>query len=268
MADPVAVLRVRFYFSVWNRSMVGHKFIETLKNNDPKNKFNIVTFCEEKRAAYNRMRLTEVSRVVEHFCSLRRTGVRYSNSAACEMHEGRRRTTRPPHRSPPRQVGVRESDCEAAEGHSSRQTYCTHRESIKAHSFTCWMRQVGAGKSRPCISAADNIHQYCFVLDGTSQRSPSHGRGAFGNVVVSVRRRELQSVLCLFHGQHTEALSQRHFAGQLVTPKCDRSPAKHAPSRAMLQAMLCVMPQSTRLLSACRSWPRQRRTVFLKQGRG
>lgn len=41
-------------------SMVGHKFIEALKEKDPSNKFNVVTFCEEKLAAYNRMRLTEV----------------------------------------------------------------------------------------------------------------------------------------------------------------------------------------------------------------
>lgn len=41
-------------------SMVGHKFIEALKEKDPSNKFNVVTFCEENRAAYNRMRLTEV----------------------------------------------------------------------------------------------------------------------------------------------------------------------------------------------------------------
>lgn len=41
--------------------MVGHKFIEALKEKDPDNKFNVVTFCEENRAAYNRMRLTEVS---------------------------------------------------------------------------------------------------------------------------------------------------------------------------------------------------------------
>lgn len=40
--------------------MVGHKFIEALKEKDPSNKFNVVTFCEENRAAYNRMRLTEV----------------------------------------------------------------------------------------------------------------------------------------------------------------------------------------------------------------
>lgn len=40
--------------------MVGHKFIEALKEKDTSNKFNVVTFCEEKRAAYNRMRLTEV----------------------------------------------------------------------------------------------------------------------------------------------------------------------------------------------------------------
>lgn len=40
--------------------MVGHKFIEALKEKDPTNKFNVVTFSEEKRAAYNRMRLTEV----------------------------------------------------------------------------------------------------------------------------------------------------------------------------------------------------------------
>ena len=40
--------------------MVGHKFMEALKEKDPSNKFNVVTFCEEKRAAYNRMRLTEV----------------------------------------------------------------------------------------------------------------------------------------------------------------------------------------------------------------
>lgn len=45
----------RAYFS-----MVGHKFIEALKEKDPSNKFNVVTFCEENRAAYNRMRLTEV----------------------------------------------------------------------------------------------------------------------------------------------------------------------------------------------------------------
>lgn len=41
-------------------SMVGHKFIEALKERDSENKYNVVTFCEEKRAAYNRMRLTEV----------------------------------------------------------------------------------------------------------------------------------------------------------------------------------------------------------------
>lgn len=41
--------------------MVGHKFMEALKEKDPSNKFNVVTFCEENRAAYNRMRLTEVS---------------------------------------------------------------------------------------------------------------------------------------------------------------------------------------------------------------
>ena len=40
--------------------MVGHKFIEALKEKDAENKFNVVTFCEERRAAYNRMRLTEV----------------------------------------------------------------------------------------------------------------------------------------------------------------------------------------------------------------
>ena len=40
--------------------MVGHKFMEALKEKDPSNKFNVVTFCEENRAAYNRMRLTEV----------------------------------------------------------------------------------------------------------------------------------------------------------------------------------------------------------------
>ena len=40
--------------------MVGHKFIEALKEKDLANKFNVVTFCEERRAAYNRMRLTEV----------------------------------------------------------------------------------------------------------------------------------------------------------------------------------------------------------------
>lgn len=40
--------------------MVGHKFIEALKEKDPSNNFNVVTFCEESRAAYNRMRLTEV----------------------------------------------------------------------------------------------------------------------------------------------------------------------------------------------------------------
>lgn len=40
--------------------MVGHKFIEALKEKDPTNRFNVVTFCEEPLAAYNRMRLTEV----------------------------------------------------------------------------------------------------------------------------------------------------------------------------------------------------------------
>eukprot|EP00752_Nemacystus_decipiens_P006641 g5971.t1 len=44
---------------VIGNGMVGHKFIEALKEKDPSNKFNVVTFCEESRAAYNRMRLTE-----------------------------------------------------------------------------------------------------------------------------------------------------------------------------------------------------------------
>ncbi|CAN0126905.1 unnamed protein product, partial [Ectocarpus fasciculatus] len=44
---------------VIGNGMVGHKFIEALKEKDPDNKFNVVTFCEENRAAYNRMRLTE-----------------------------------------------------------------------------------------------------------------------------------------------------------------------------------------------------------------
>ncbi|CAM9398686.1 unnamed protein product [Pylaiella littoralis] len=44
---------------VVGNGMVGHKFIESLKEKDPSNKFNVVTFCEESRAAYNRMRLTE-----------------------------------------------------------------------------------------------------------------------------------------------------------------------------------------------------------------
>lgn len=47
--------------------MVGHKFIEALKEKDPSNKFNVVTFCEENRAAYNRMRLTEVRRTPHVF---------------------------------------------------------------------------------------------------------------------------------------------------------------------------------------------------------
>ncbi|CAM9706285.1 unnamed protein product [Ascophyllum nodosum] len=44
---------------VVGNGMVGHKFIEALKEKDAENKFNVVTFCEERRAAYNRMRLTE-----------------------------------------------------------------------------------------------------------------------------------------------------------------------------------------------------------------
>ncbi|CAM9743104.1 unnamed protein product [Discosporangium mesarthrocarpum] len=44
---------------VIGNGMVGHKFIESLKEMDTDNKFNVVTFCEENRAAYNRMRLTE-----------------------------------------------------------------------------------------------------------------------------------------------------------------------------------------------------------------
>lgn len=48
--------------------MVGHKFIEALKEKDPSNKFNVVTFCEENRAAYNRMRLTEV-RMCTYLCT-------------------------------------------------------------------------------------------------------------------------------------------------------------------------------------------------------
>ncbi|CAM9947775.1 unnamed protein product, partial [Choristocarpus tenellus] len=44
---------------VIGNGMVGHKFIETLKELDTTNKYKVVTFCEEKRAAYNRMRLTE-----------------------------------------------------------------------------------------------------------------------------------------------------------------------------------------------------------------
>lgn len=50
--------------------MVGHKFIEALKEKDPSNKFKVVTFCEENRAAYNRMRLTEVSKRVGKRVSL------------------------------------------------------------------------------------------------------------------------------------------------------------------------------------------------------
>lgn len=53
-AFPISVFVSLFF------SMVGHKFIEALKEKDPSNKFNVVTFCEENRAAYNRMRLTEV----------------------------------------------------------------------------------------------------------------------------------------------------------------------------------------------------------------
>lgn len=44
---------------VIGNGMVGHKFIESLKEKDPDNKINVITFSEEKRAAYNRMRLTE-----------------------------------------------------------------------------------------------------------------------------------------------------------------------------------------------------------------
>lgn len=46
---------------VIGNGMVGHKFCEKLLELDSEGQYKITTFCEEPRAAYNRMRLTEVS---------------------------------------------------------------------------------------------------------------------------------------------------------------------------------------------------------------
>ena len=45
---------------VIGNGMVGHKFCEKLVELDTKGEYKITTFCEEKKTAYNRMRLTEV----------------------------------------------------------------------------------------------------------------------------------------------------------------------------------------------------------------
>ena len=44
---------------VIGNGMVGHNFIETLVNSGQRDQFNIVTFCEESRVAYDRVHLTE-----------------------------------------------------------------------------------------------------------------------------------------------------------------------------------------------------------------
>lgn len=44
---------------VIGNGMVGQNFLETLVNSDAKDTFNIVTFCEEPRPAYDRVRLSE-----------------------------------------------------------------------------------------------------------------------------------------------------------------------------------------------------------------
>lgn len=46
---------------VIGNGMVGHKFCEKLLELDADKQYKITTFCEEPRAAYNRMRLTEVN---------------------------------------------------------------------------------------------------------------------------------------------------------------------------------------------------------------
>ena len=43
---------------VIGNGMVGHRFIEELVNNDPETQFEISTFCEESRLAYDRVHLT------------------------------------------------------------------------------------------------------------------------------------------------------------------------------------------------------------------
>jgi NAD(P)H-nitrite reductase large subunit len=45
---------------VIGNGMVGHKFCEKLVELDVDKQFKITSFCEEKKTAYNRMRLTEV----------------------------------------------------------------------------------------------------------------------------------------------------------------------------------------------------------------
>jgi nitrite reductase (NADH) large subunit len=44
---------------VIGNGMVGHNFLEALTASDIKNTYEIVTFCEEQRAAYDRVHLTE-----------------------------------------------------------------------------------------------------------------------------------------------------------------------------------------------------------------
>ena len=44
---------------VIGNGMVGHRFIERLVGFDEAKKYSIVTFCEETRAAYNRVNLTK-----------------------------------------------------------------------------------------------------------------------------------------------------------------------------------------------------------------
>lgn len=63
-ATKTIILILTVLYVIGGDRMVGHKFIEALKEKDPSNRFNVVTFSEEKRAAYNRMRLTEVSTAV------------------------------------------------------------------------------------------------------------------------------------------------------------------------------------------------------------
>ena len=44
---------------VIGNGMVGHKFIELMRQHDTDERFQMVTFCEEPRVAYDRIHLTE-----------------------------------------------------------------------------------------------------------------------------------------------------------------------------------------------------------------
>ena len=46
---------------VIGNGMVGHRFIERLVGCDEAKKYSVVTFCEEPRAAYNRVNLRSFS---------------------------------------------------------------------------------------------------------------------------------------------------------------------------------------------------------------